>query len=58
MEQRGITTELPDNPKDVKEYTEDFQDQLSKRVIKQIKQVKNAAPTTRTVQSNSGPSMS
>lgn len=47
MEKRGITTELPDNPKEVKEYTEDFQDQLSKRVIKQINKVNDTA-TTRT----------
>ena len=39
MEKRGITTELPDTPKEVNEYTEDFQDKLSKRVIKQIKRV-------------------
>lgn len=47
MEKRGITTELPDNPKEVEEYTEDFQDQLSKRVIKQINKVNDTA-TTRT----------
>lgn len=57
MEKRGITTELPDNPKDVKEYTEDFQDQLSKRVIKQINKVNDTA-TTRTADVDKRRSMS
>lgn len=48
MEKRGITTEIPDTPEEVKEYTEDFQDKLSKRVVKQFTKVNNGSTTTRT----------
>lgn len=49
MEKRGITQELPDKKDEIPDYMKDFQDELSERVIKQLKETKenNGSTTTR-----------
>ena len=52
MEKRGITLELPKDSKEEKpNYPQDLQDELSSRLIKQIKEAKdkNGATISRTV---------
>lgn len=50
MEKRGITQELPDNRDELPDYIKDFQDDLSDRMIKQVKEAKdnNGSATIRT----------
>lgn len=53
MEKRGITQELPDKMDEIPDYIKDFQDDISERVIKQIKEAKekNGSTTTQPVSS-------